>query len=425
MRSRTIREGSVGLLILLGLGLVGGLIFWVRGFDPSKRSYRFTIEFGNIAGMEEGSPVRYRGVTVGKTTAVQAEANLVAVTVEVKPASLVIPKDVLVQVVQTGLIGETYVDISPKQELPETALTINPLSRSCDSSIVVCNGDRLIGESGISFTELIGSITRFTDLFSNPEIVGEIRTLTRNSANAADGVADLTREVANLSRLVRQELEQLTDATTVTVTSVGQAADNIALTAAQIDALIASNRGALITTLDGISQTTQEIRGVVSSLAPIVDEDGALIQNLELLSDNAVAASANLRTLTDAVGSADNLLLLQQTLDSARTTFQNVEKITSDLDELTGDPTFRENLRNLVNGLSDLTSSTYELQRRTQLAQMLDSAEEVAESSDSPMNQGADRSGPRPADSPQPDATIAPQPSAPANRTSRSLHHRE
>ncbi|NJL88294.1 MAG: hypothetical protein HC886_23790 [Leptolyngbyaceae cyanobacterium SM1_1_3] len=43
----------------------------------------------------------------------------------------------------------------------------------------------------------------------------------------------------------------------------------------------------------------------------------------------------------------------------------------ADVDELTGDPAFRLNIRNLVNGLSGLVSSTQTLQEQAQLAQVL------------------------------------------------------
>jgi len=43
-----------------------------------------------------------------------------------------------------------------------------------------------------------------------------------------------------------------------------------------------------------------------------------------------------LRDVSNALNNPTNLLVLQQTLDSARVTFQNTQKITSDLDELTG-----------------------------------------------------------------------------------------
>ena len=54
-------------------------------------------------------------------------------------------------------------------------------------------------------------------------------------------------------------------------------------------------------------------------------------------------------------------------------TFENTQKITSDLDELTGDPKFRQNLLQLVNGLSKLVSSTQDMQQQTKIAFSLDS----------------------------------------------------
>jgi len=126
-----------------------------------------------------------------------------------------------------------------------------------------------------------------------------------------------------------------------------------------------------------------------------------LVTNLQTLSANAVEASENLRNLTRAVGSAENVVLLQQTLDSARSTFQNAQKITADLDELTGDPAFRENLRNLVNNLSGLVASTQQLRQQTQLAQEL----APARSSRYPQGVAAQQSAagvPSPAVSPSP-----------------------
>ncbi|PLZ89916.1 mammalian cell entry protein, partial [Fischerella thermalis CCMEE 5194] len=98
---------------------------------------------------------------------------------------------------------------------------------------------------------------------------------------------------------------------------------------------------------------------------------GELIQNLETLSANAAQASANLRDASQALNNPNNLLVLQQTLDSARVTFENAQKITSDLDELTGDPTFRENFRQLVNGLGQLLSSTQQMEQQIEVASTL------------------------------------------------------
>ena len=57
-------------------------------------------------------------------------------------------------------------------------------------------------------------------------------------------------------------------------------------------------------------------------------------------------------------------MLLEKTLNSARASFENIQKITSDVDELTGNPQFRQDLENLIQGLSNLTSSTQLLEQQ-------------------------------------------------------------
>ncbi len=95
------------------------------------------------------------------------------------------------------------------------------------------------------------------------------------------------------------------------------------------------------------------------------------MENLEQLIQNTRVMTANLRDASEALTDPQTILLLQQTLDAARVTFQNAQKLTADLDEVTGDPQFRLNLRQLVNGLSSLVSSTQMLEQQVAVAQSL------------------------------------------------------
>jgi phospholipid/cholesterol/gamma-HCH transport system substrate-binding protein len=52
-------------------------------------------------------------------------------------------------------------------------------------------------------------------------------------------------------------------------------------------------------------------------------------------------------------------------------TFQNTQKITADIDALTGDPAFLENVKKLVNGLGQLVSSGETMEQQIKLAQEL------------------------------------------------------
>ncbi|MBW4695451.1 MAG: MCE family protein [Lyngbya sp. HA4199-MV5] len=368
MRSRTVREGSVGLLLLLGLGLFAGLILWLRGISVGNRGYKVMIDFANVAGMEVGTAVRYRGVVVGKITKTRPGPNGVEVEVEISPADLLIPKDVTVESNQSGLLGSTSIDINPVKQLT-TNIDAKPLDANCNTDLIICNKSRLAGRVGVSVDELLRSSMNFANAYSNPSFVADVQTVTRNSAQAAAEVAALSREFRGVAKIVGQQVSTLSASSR----NVDRTVTKLGLTADQVNSLLATNRSNLVGTLGNINVITTQLRTTVANLNPVVSQvqQGQLIQNLETLSANAAQASANLRDVSTALNSPSNLAVLQQTLDSARATFQNVQKITSDLDELTGDPAFRTNVRKLVNGLSGLVSSSQQLQQQAQLAQIL------------------------------------------------------
>ena len=427
MRSRTLREGSLGLFILTGMGLFTLLFLWLQGVNLGRRSYEFIVRFSNVLGVQTGSVVRYRGVVVGKVTQISPAPEGVDVTVEITSPDFAIPRDVTIEANQAGLISEATVDITPASALADqSALNLatggNPMSSDCNSNVTICENDRLPGEMGVSFAQLARSSIAFTKAFSDPEFVAQLATLTENSATAAAGVAELTEDLSVLSSALEQELGILSDYAIATTDTFGAAADRLSVTANEIsrlavsvNSLVDDNRTRLIGTLDNLGQLSQELRLVAGNLTPLFDRAGqtfdlagetlniagetfdragetltrvegelsnfdsaTIAGNLEeitnnaiVLSENAAQASANLREASEMVNDPTNMVLIEETLDSARTTFQNVQKITSDLDDLTGDPAFRENIRRLVNGLSGLVSSTEQLQQQVRTAETL------------------------------------------------------
>ena len=409
MRSRTVREGSVGLLILVGLALFGGLVLWLRGFSPGKSSYKVVAEFANAAGIQVGATVRYRGVNVGKVTALNPGANGVAMTLEIAETDLLMPRDVLVEANQSGLIGETSIDIRPLKPVPANVKLANPTSPNCNSNVIICNNSRLSGQVGVSLDELLRSTTRLANVYTNPEFVTNLNAATKNTAIAAAEVAKLSRDFSTVSVSIKQNLNTFSSSASEatrtanqtayqyglvanqlsnTANKFGNTADRYGQTAIQLNQLAASvnglvveNRATLASTLKNFSQASAQLRDTASTLTPTLQKVSStfnqvnaekLVSNLEAVTTNAAQASANLRDISASLKDPKNALLLQQTLDSARATFENTQKITSDLDDLTGDPAFRDNLRNLVNGLGKLVSSTQQLQEQVQIAQVLE-----------------------------------------------------
>ncbi|OKH38282.1 hypothetical protein NIES2119_09575 [[Phormidium ambiguum] IAM M-71] len=448
MRSRSMREGSVGLLLLLGIGLFTGLVLWLQGIYFGRRDFQFTVTFENAGGMQIGTPVRYRGVTVGRVVNIEPKVNGVDVLVEITQPDLVIPRDVKIEAQQSGLIGENSINIVPNREITAELNTVKPFDPKCnEQQLIVCNNARIQGQTGASIDQLINASVSFANLYADPQFYKNLNSAITNTSRAAEGIVGLTRDLSGLSQAVKQDLGKISSATNnigrtvdkfgvtadklsgtadkfnVTADRIGRASDQVSIqfgttasrigrTADQItvttnklgssftqtagrvnksldefratttqvnglvnnlNTLITSNQGALVTTLNNLKETSDDLRVAVRKLSPSIDRiaEGKLIQNLETLSENAAQASANLRSASNTLNNPVVLLSIQQTLDSARVTFQNAQKITSDLDELIGDPKLRQNLRNLINGLSGLVSSTEQLEQQVEVAEFL------------------------------------------------------
>lgn len=433
MRSLTKKEGSVGLLALVGLGLFGSILLWLTGAQFGKRTYSFIVVFDNANGMKVGSSVVFRGSGVGKITRVVTASNRVEVVIEITQSNLVMDSKSKISVNQSGLIaGESSVAIIPKTELSDEALKLDPLASNCNNQIIICNGSRIKGDFGVSVNELLLGTQKASKLYTSEEFFNNINSLAKNSSEAAAGIAKLTREFSGITGDIREftantnrTVERIGDAATIASLSTSQAAFQIGGTAEQygttgvqlnqllanVNSLVVENRGTLATTLNDLSQTSSALRATVVELRPALDQfaSGQILQNLETLSANAAEASRNLRDVSGAVNNPTTLVMLQQTLDSARVTFNNVQKITADLDELTGDPQFRSNLRQLINGLGNLVSSSEQIQQQMQVAQQL---QQITPAIAYPANPLAINPVPSPAltptPSPFPEATPSP-----------------
>ncbi|MGD1860702.1 MAG: MlaD family protein [Leptolyngbyaceae cyanobacterium] len=375
MRARAIREGSVGLLILIGVGLFGGLVLWLRGLNPGSRNYTMIVTFKDTAGMQVGTSVRYRGVPVGRVIGIRPDSNQVDVRMEITQADLRIPKEALrVAANQSGFIGETTIDITPTVELTEAEQALSPTGSDCDPSVIVCDGEQLEGITGVSYESLLRSAETLATILADPELINSFQSTLDSTAAFTTEATKLTTELTALTLAAQDEVEPLSDSVQQATNSAAAAAEEIQLTATDVRGLLDANRLNITTTLGNISQGSQRLSRILDNLATDL-EDPQLVEDLRSLSANAAEAALNfrdasidIRNLTGSINQPENVLILQQTLESARDVFQGAQKVLSDVDELTGDPTVRDNIRDLIYGLSDLLSNAEILDHQTQLA---------------------------------------------------------
>lgn len=349
MRSRVVREGSVGLMLVAGVGALAGLIFWLRGVSLGQDRYDVIVEFNDTAGLTVGTPVIYRGVQVGQVIDITAQSNSVLVRIQIQPASLAIPRDSVISAQISSLLGSPNLTIEPKRNIPAEVLAkTQPRSPNCDRAVILCNGSVVEGAQSASFASILTSIATLVSEIEQAKLVNTLSQTSRDASEAA-------RSIRQLSSSLQQQISPLRE-----TLNAAQGA------ASQVEAAIAENRQSVRTTLTNLESSSQELQDILNSLEPAIDKanSGKLVDNLNELSANLAVASRNIRDVSTALNSPENLLTLQQTLDSARITFQNAQKITTDLNRLTGDPAVIENIRRLINSLGRLLSSTGALQEQ-------------------------------------------------------------
>ena len=158
---RSVWEGGVGLFVLSGMVVLAVTLVWVKGkqIRAQTRKYEAVFEFQQAQGITVGTPVRIRGVDVGNVVQVRPSLERIDVVVELSDSGIVVPRNALVEVNQSGLISETLIDVTPRRPIPTP--TVGPLDPDCPSEgLIVCDRQRIKGEQGVSLDELVGICTK-------------------------------------------------------------------------------------------------------------------------------------------------------------------------------------------------------------------------------------------------------------------------
>ncbi|KAG8067577.1 hypothetical protein GUJ93_ZPchr0005g14784 [Zizania palustris] len=290
--ARGVWEGGVGLFIVSGAALLALALAWLRGFQLRSRfrKYQAIFEFTQACGICVGTPVRIRGVTVGTIVRVDSSLKSIDAYAEVEDDKIIVPRNSLIEVNQSGLLMETMIDITPKDPLPTPS--VGPLDPDCSrEGLILCDRDRMKGQQGVSLDALVGIFTR---LGRDMEEIG-----VDKSFKLAEKVASIMEEAQPLL--------------------------------ARIEAL------------------SEEIQPLLSEV-----RDGDLLKDVEVIAKGLADASGDLRKLKSSMLTTENSDLIRQSIFTLIFTLKNIESISSDISGFTGDETTRQNIKLLIKSLSRL-----------------------------------------------------------------------
>lgn len=283
----------VGLFVLGGIALTLGFLLalgggWFKG-DRPRALARFDQD---VSGLDAGSAVRLRGVTVGKVTSILVQVGGetsragVPVVIEIDPglASRLGAGDVLGtqegldQAIQAGLTaklrlqsfvtGVLYVDLdyaAPRSEPPAKvdALTLIPTELSDHVALTQAVGRTLENLSAVDFADLAGKVGKLADSLRSLSDSPDVGQATKDLAAAMASLNRLSTALESQTGPLAGDLRATAEEARRTLGQLGRAADNLGD--------LAKPGGATRLQLDQSLQDLGEAAQAIKALADYLD----------------------------------------------------------------------------------------------------------------------------------------------------------
>nr|YP_009314275.1 Hypothetical protein ycf22 [Liagora harveyana]SCW22529.1 Hypothetical protein ycf22 [Liagora harveyana] len=172
-----------------------------------KKGYSVFVEFDHAHGIKPGSSVRLRGLIVGSVVQLSSELNSVLALVKFNSASLLIPRNSLIESNQTGLLNDSVLDIIPLETIVTSYPNMqNPLSSDCNDKYIFCHLSYIKGDRGLNYDDLIRATTRISQRFDDPRFFNLFYMFLHNSVEITDHFVDTFIDLSDSLSLLSQNL---------------------------------------------------------------------------------------------------------------------------------------------------------------------------------------------------------------------------
>jgi phospholipid/cholesterol/gamma-HCH transport system substrate-binding protein len=119
---RTRTSLTVGIFVLIGLGLAVGAVVWLGLLLHLEEGHYYCAYFDeSVQGLSKDSPVKYRGVSVGRVRSVDVapDGTLIQVTLKIE-TGLKPHEDMIAQLKSVGITGIMYIELDRRDpEAPD------------------------------------------------------------------------------------------------------------------------------------------------------------------------------------------------------------------------------------------------------------------------------------------------------------------
>jgi phospholipid/cholesterol/gamma-HCH transport system substrate-binding protein len=295
MASKTNVEFRVGIIILFGLIILLGSLYWLQGYKLERNATRILVRFHDVGSLAVGDNVTVSGVHEGKVNKLTLTPGGVIVELLIYK-DVVLKQDATITIRNLGLMGERYVAISPGQD---TVLF---------NTSQVAEGRY---DTGI------------------PEVMGMM--------------GDMISELRNLVHSIKQTI-----GSDSSLRKFNNTVSNLEEVSHSLSSYLERNKGKLDKTADNFLAASKELNGIFVRNATIVDSSVDRINKVtiqaESLASKLDSLAQSARRFADALDNENGTVRLL--LDDRRL-YDDLRRTASNLDELVSD--IRANPRKYIN----------------------------------------------------------------------------
>lgn len=242
-----------GLIVFLALMIFLVSLLWLSGKAVIISSdYRYYVEFDDVVGLNDMSPVYMRGYRVGWTKEIEFREDSVRVTVDIKKQYR-FPDDSRVEISTFNLLGEKAITIQPGQ-----------------SPKFLEEGAVVKGENKDLMTMAAKILTTAKDKLEAGELDGIIRKVSESLDGTVEAVNRMKNQIERLDVAMynRQVLR------------LGEASDELRgfIAAAQQDTRRVAQAGQ--ESMERFNQTLEQVDAVLENLGQVASEVRYIAQRL-------------------------------------------------------------------------------------------------------------------------------------------------
>jgi phospholipid/cholesterol/gamma-HCH transport system substrate-binding protein len=310
----------VGLFLVCGIGIALLAFIWL-GMSRYFEKGRFYVTYFNesVQGLDKDSPVKYRGVSVGRvhSISVAPDSKLVKVVLKIE-TGMVLDTNMIAQLKSVGITGSVFVELDQKtKDEPDRS---PPLSFPSEYPIVASKPSEL--------AQILRGIDDIVNKIKALDLEGIVAKIKSNldtietTVQEADvkGVSrKLERSIDQLHRILDYEhWEKILASTRATVQSANEFFLKGNATLTHVEGALAQARGVIADNEQTIREALKNVNIAIEKTASLTtgaDETFShLRQNLLVSAQNLERASDNLNRFLEVLADQPSQLVFGEPL---------------------------------------------------------------------------------------------------------------